>query len=213
MLTRLPADERRRQLVESALSIAERTGVASVTVRAVAEEAGVSLGVVHYCFESKDELLAAMGEALILQLSESMHEAFGRVRHAPELKGVSGLRELLHIGLSGIWPVIEQTPDRQLLTYEITAQSLRSRGTEGDRAARVSHEQYRLMDAEAIEFLDTCAEMAEVTWTVPVVELARTALAFIDGVVLRWLVDRNSEAVVVMFDDLAQAIADKAVTV
>ena len=100
MLNRLPADERRTQLVESALSIAEQRGVSSVTVRAVAEEAGVSLGVVHYCFESKEALIAAMGETLILQLSASMQYAFAQVRHAPDLSGVQGLRELLHIGLT-----------------------------------------------------------------------------------------------------------------
>ena len=157
MLNRLPADERRAQLVESALTIAERSGVASVTVRAVAEEAGVSLGVVHYCFESKDELLAAMGEALIRQLSESMSASFSQVRHASELRGVTGLRELLHIGLSGMWPIIEATPDRQLLTYEITAQALRHRAVGAGRAGAIADEQYRIMDEEAVAFLDECA--------------------------------------------------------
>ena len=141
MLNRLPADERRTQLVESALSIAEQRGVSSVTVRAVAEEAGVSLGVVHYCFESKEALIAAMGETLILQLSASMQYAFAQVRHAPDLSGVQGLKELLHIGLTGMWPTIEATPDRQLLTYEITAQALRSRNLGAERAGAVAHDQ------------------------------------------------------------------------
>ncbi len=45
-------------------------------MRAVAENAGVSLGVVHYCFESKEALVVAMGETLIRQLSEALHVAF-----------------------------------------------------------------------------------------------------------------------------------------
>ncbi|AOW92015.1 TetR family transcriptional regulator [Rhodococcus sp. WMMA185] len=211
MLTRLPADERRAQLVESALTIAERRGVASVTVRAVAEEAGVSLGVVHYCFESKEELLAAMGESLVVQLSESMRQAFGEVKHAPELRGIAGLRELLKIGIGRMVPTIEETPDRQLLTYEITAQALRHRATASDGSPDIAGQQYRRMDGEAIEFLSACAEMSGVRWGSPVEGIARFGLACVDGVVLRWLVDRDDEAMRVALDETVLAIAAKAV--
>ncbi|MFZ2177800.1 MAG: TetR family transcriptional regulator [Rhodococcus sp. (in: high G+C Gram-positive bacteria)] len=209
MLNRLPADERRAQLVESALVIAEQRGVASVTVRAVAEEAGVSLGVVHYCFENKEELLAVMGESLILQLSESMRLAFGQVGHAPELRGLTGLRELLHIGISAMWPLIEASPDRQLLTYELTALALRHRaaGSVHDIAGR----QYRTMDAEAVRFFSECARMAGVAWATPVDAIARFGLAMLDGLILRWLVDRDSEAVIVAMDEVVRQLATLAV--
>jgi DNA-binding transcriptional regulator YbjK len=55
-MPRLSEDVRRAQLVESALIVAERGGVDSVTSRAVAKEAGVSLGLLHFRFESMDEL-------------------------------------------------------------------------------------------------------------------------------------------------------------
>ena len=211
MLNRLPADERRTQLVESALSIAEQRGVSSVTVRAVAEEAGVSLGVVHYCFESKEALIAAMGETLILQLSASMQYAFAQVRHAPDLSGVQGLRELLHIGLTGMWPTIEATPDRQLLTYEITAQALRSRNLGAERAGAVAFEQYRILDELAVSFLEECAKISGTVWTEPLSSIARLSLAMIDGLVLRWLVDRDSDATIAEFGEMVQVIANKAV--
>ncbi|MFD4367843.1 TetR/AcrR family transcriptional regulator [Rhodococcus sp. NPDC058521] len=210
MLNRLPADERRAQLIESALAIAEQRGVASVTVRAVAEEAGVSLGVVHYCFESKEALLAAMGQALVLQLSESLRVAFGQVRHAPQLVGVTGLRELLHIGLSAMWPILEETPDRQLLTYEITALSLRHRAGGAQHAGEIANEQYRIMDDEAAGFFEECARMAKVRWLEPVESVSRFALAVLDGLVLRWLVDRDGEAMIAALDDLVRVVADKA---
>lgn len=213
MLNRLPADERRAQLVESALSIAEQRGVASVTVRAVAEEAGVSLGVVHYCFESKEALLAAMGETLVLQLSESMRAAFGQVRHAPDLRGIAGLRELLHIGLSAMWPLLEATPDLQLLTYEITAQALRHRAGGSARAGEIAADQYRVMDEEAAHFFEECAAMTGVRWAEPIPAISRFSLAMLDGLVLRWLVDRDSEAMIVALDDLVQVVAAKATVV
>lgn len=211
MLNRLPADERRTQLIESAISIAEQRGVSSVTVRAVAEEAGVSLGVVHYCFESKEELIAAMGETLIVQLSESLQHAFGQVRHAPDLTGIQGLKELLHIGLTGMWPLIEATPDRQLLTYEITAQALRSRNLGAERAGAVASDQYRIMDEHAIAFLEECAKISGTVWTESLQSLARWSLAMIDGLVLRWLVDRDSDATIAEFGEMVQVIAGKAV--
>ena len=59
-MNRMPVAERREQLIAAARAVASREGIDGTTVRAVAAEAGVSLGVVHYCFEDKDELLRAV---------------------------------------------------------------------------------------------------------------------------------------------------------
>ncbi|CRK49878.1 Tetr family transcriptional regulator [Rhodococcus sp. RD6.2] len=213
MLNRLPADERRAQLVESAMGIAERGGVSSVTIRAVAEDAGVSLGVVHYCFESKEALVAAMGEALVLQLSQALRYAFGQARTEEAQSGPRGLRELLHSGLSAMWPIIEATPNRQLLTYEITAYGLRQQAAGAELAGSIAAKQYATMDAEAVEFLERSVEHVGMRWTEPVGHLATFALAVIDGIVLRWLVERDSEAVIAELDDLVQLVTGKAVEV
>ena len=63
-MDRLPMAERRAQLVRAALTVASRDGIEAAAVRAIAAEAGVSLGVVHYCFEDKNELLREVGEAV-----------------------------------------------------------------------------------------------------------------------------------------------------
>jgi AcrR family transcriptional regulator len=60
----LPLADRRDQLIAAAISIAARDGIEAATVRAVAVEAGVSAGVVHYCFSDKNELLTCMAEAI-----------------------------------------------------------------------------------------------------------------------------------------------------
>lgn len=211
MLNRLPAEERRAQLVEAALNIAERGGISAVTIRAVAEEAGVSLGVVHYCFESKEALVAAMAESLVLQLSAGMREAFASVWDSQELSGLRDLREVLHTGLTGMWPLIEATADRQLLTYEITAYALRHRAAGAPLAGSVADEQYRVMDVEATVFLEESARRTGCVWTEPVEAIARFALAVIDGIVLRWLVDRDSSAILTELDDLVRIVGSKAV--
>ncbi|WP_188543511.1 TetR/AcrR family transcriptional regulator [Rhodococcoides trifolii] len=213
MLNRLPADVRRTQLIEAGLTIAERSGIASVTVRAVAEQAHVSLGVVHYCFENKEALVAAMGEQLVTQLSGAMREALGAetTESAACLTGARGMRELLHRGLTAMWDIIENTADRQLLTYEITTYSLRSRAAGSTVAGNIGLLQYQVMDTEAAQFLARTAAFTSMAWTEPLSSLARAALATIDGLVLRWLVDRDSLAIIAELDDLAARFTTKAV--
>lgn len=211
MLNRLPADERRAQLVESALELARGGGVGAVTVRAVAENAGVSLGVVHYCFDSKEALVVAMAETVIDQLGEAMNAAFDISREGPVPQGLDGLRELLHAGLKEMWPTLEATAGSQLLTYEITAYSLRHRANGAAASGDIAGRQYRRMDERADHFLRTCAERSGTEWTEPIPNLSRLALAFLDGLVLRWLVDRDNAAVLADLENLAGIIAARAV--
>ena len=66
---RVSAGDRREQLVEAAISRAVREGLAATTVRGIADEAGVSLSTVHYCFASKDDLLRAVARSIAGPLS------------------------------------------------------------------------------------------------------------------------------------------------
>jgi AcrR family transcriptional regulator len=55
-------DRRREAIVEAALAVARRKGLASTTVRDVAAEMGTSSGLVHHYFEHMDDVLAAAFE-------------------------------------------------------------------------------------------------------------------------------------------------------
>jgi AcrR family transcriptional regulator len=57
---RMPAEERRRQLLDAAIAIIARDGYAGVSVDAIAREADVSRTVVYGVFDSLDELLYAL---------------------------------------------------------------------------------------------------------------------------------------------------------
>ncbi len=59
----LPVAERRAQLVAAAMRVMQRDGAWSLTTRAVAREAGVPLGAVHYAFASKTDLVRAVFQA------------------------------------------------------------------------------------------------------------------------------------------------------
>ncbi|RYF54629.1 MAG: TetR family transcriptional regulator, partial [Comamonadaceae bacterium] len=62
MAKKLPADERRAQILSAAMTIAAERGVDALTMRPLAAAAGVSPGIVHYHFHDKDTLLTHLGE-------------------------------------------------------------------------------------------------------------------------------------------------------
>lgn len=55
-------DERRRAIVDAALTVARRQGLGATTVRDVADEMGTSSGLIHHYFDSMDDVLAAAFE-------------------------------------------------------------------------------------------------------------------------------------------------------
>ncbi len=58
----------RQEIVDAALVIAERVGVAGVTMRILAEELGVSVATAYYHVKDKAELLRLMGDAALSQV-------------------------------------------------------------------------------------------------------------------------------------------------
>jgi AcrR family transcriptional regulator len=71
-------DERRRHIVEALLHIAGTEGLEAVSLREVAQGAGVSMGAVQHYFATKEEMIAY---ALAHWLGLSVHERFSaRVR-------------------------------------------------------------------------------------------------------------------------------------
>ncbi|MBN9620006.1 MAG: TetR family transcriptional regulator [Actinobacteria bacterium] len=179
-MTRLPVGERRAQLIGAALAVATAEGIGAVTVRRVAEQAGVALGVVHYCFADKDELVAALASRIVDDLTAAGSAALA-------FDEPPTLTEALQVAVAGLWDTIAQTPDAQLLTYEITTHTLRH--PELRDAAR---RQYEVSQGAAERLLTLAAGAAGARWSRPVGELAGEALAYVDGVTLRWLVDGDA---------------------
>ena len=58
-MARMAPAERRDAIVEAALAVMLRKGMAATTVRDVADEMGTSSGLIHHYFASMDDLLAA----------------------------------------------------------------------------------------------------------------------------------------------------------
>ena len=150
-------------------------------MRAVAAEAGVSLGVVHYCFQDKDELLRAMAHAIT---SANLERSLGEL--PPEADDPESVIEGV---IDALWAGIRESRGPQLLSYELTTSSLRHA-----ELNQVAIEQYRGQWAAAEQVLDLVERSAHISWSVPRGMLARTVVAVVDGFSLAWLVDGDSEA-------------------
>jgi len=61
-MARMSAERRRDAIVDAALSVARRKGLAATTVRDVASEMGSSSGLIHHYFETMDDVIAAAFE-------------------------------------------------------------------------------------------------------------------------------------------------------
>lgn len=221
-MSRLPMADRRDQLIAAALTIAARDGIEAATVRAVAIEAGVSAGVVHYCFSDKNELLTCMAEAITAMNTptlpgaetaeaeaeaeveaepgpdpdaEPVTEDAAAAPSAPDPANAQEPAAPIPVGLvlgeflSTMWGSLESTRGFQLLTYELTVTALRSPDLAG-----VAQAQYVASRAAASAVLEQVADLAQVTWSRPVEDLARIVVAAIDGASLAWLVDGDGEA-------------------
>ena len=71
-MARMSPTERRAAIVDAAIAVASRKGLASTTVRDVAAEMGTSSGLIHHYFDSMDEVLAAAFEKVAgVDLSET----------------------------------------------------------------------------------------------------------------------------------------------
>jgi len=181
-MNRLPVAERREQLIEAALAVASRDGIDAATVRAVAAEAGVSLGVVHYCFQDKDELLRAVADAITAQ-----NLAMSQAAIPPD----ADLATVLELAVEGLWRGIRDNRGAQLLSYELTTTSLRH-----SELNQVAADQYRGTWGAVELFLERIEHGAQVSWSVPRSSLARTLVATVDGYALAWLVDGDEEAAI-----------------
>lgn len=178
-MPRMAASDRRAELLEAAIRVMTRDGVAKATTRAIVNEAGMPLGVFHYCFDSRAQLL----EVVTQTLTE---------RYVAEARGLftphREIRDSILDSLHAFWKGFEANPREHQISYELTQYALRNPGFEN-----VARRQYEIFLSAFASLLELAADSAGVEWTVPVPVLARYVQSTIDGLNITWLVDRNSD--------------------
>lgn len=193
-MARLSSAERRVQLVEAAIRVMTRDGIAKTTTRAIVAEAGVSLSVFHYCFESKQALFEAVIETLT---EHSASPAMAAADVDPE----ASLRDTVRASLRAYWNHVVANPDEHMLTYELTQYVLRQPGLED--VARRQYRQYVQANQKVVERVQS---QFGFELTVAKGDLARYLASTLDGLTLNYLVLGNKASAERILDSLTEHV-------
>jgi AcrR family transcriptional regulator len=187
---RMSATDRREELVAAAIRVMTRDGVARATTRAIAAEAGVPLGIFHYAFHSKQELMVRVTEAIT-------EPSWGDIDAALAQEGDPDPLQIVKAALGAYLDHVVAHPQEHLVSYEVTTGALRD--SELEEVARRQYDHYQRLNENMFE---TAADVFGVDYTVPVPVLARYAISVMDGLALNYLARGDV--------DQAQAVVDLA---
>ncbi len=193
-MTRMAAGDRRERLVEAAIRVMTREGVGRATTRAIAGEAQMPLGVFHYAFRSKQELMAQVTESIALQSQADIEAAMG---------GADGtdLFEIVRATLCAYLDHVIAHPLEHLVTYELTTNALRD--AELEEVARRQHAYYQEFNERV---LNEAAERFGLEYVEPVPVIARFAFSVMDGLAFNYLARGDAEEARAVVNLTAQAL-------
>lgn len=191
---RVPADERKEQLISATVELMRREGVQSVTVRAIAKEANAPLATAHYCFSGKDEIMDAAAAAWLKNLSRFS----GHV-------SVESLRKAVEQVAEGYWRALEEEPASLLAEIELILWATRN-APSSPLAATI----YPAYEAELGQIFTSAAKNSGEECLIGFPMLVRSFLMIYDGAAIQYLTDPKAADHRGMFFMLVDALLIKA---
>ncbi|MDK4228846.1 TetR/AcrR family transcriptional regulator [Corynebacterium pseudodiphtheriticum] len=217
---RIPAEQRRRELTAVAHTVMARDGAFGLTTRAVAKEAGVPHGSVHYAFHSKDELI----RAVVRDDIDRSTAAFRRFaapeantsEHAGQAAGSDATPEhaaspaeqavspegILHAAFASYADNLIGDPWEEAAQQELALMCAR------DEQLRVimqeSNASYRELIGSILDYLSTATGK---TWAQPEDMLAENILGALFGTAQLCLIDRDDATLYASLATLAKVYA------
>jgi AcrR family transcriptional regulator len=146
----------------------------------------------RYYFGSKDDLLFAVLQEMMRQTREIVQQA--------TLNG-SNLRAMLQEGLLGFWRHFESRPELQVMQYELTLYALRN-----PASAWLARQQYDGYCAVVEMLFAEGFASAGQNSAIPLSHLARFVVSGIDGLILQFISDPDSERARLDLDTLVNAV-------
>lgn len=195
----LPADERRRTIIDAAVDVIATEGLARATTRRIAEKAQAPLGSLHYCFRNKDEL-----NLLILDRGRAtMRAAFDHIDPA------SGFEMTLRSSVATYWRWIRENPGLHFALMELLMWFIRNKETVAPtlRDSDVWTAVNAPFGGELIQ--DNLAAAARAdgsTPAVPVHEITRFLIHRMDGLVFEFAESKDEAACERQTELLADAL-------
>lgn len=217
---RIPAEQRRRELTAVAHTVMARDGAFGLTTRAVAKEAGVPHGSVHYAFHSKDELIRAVvrddidrstaafrrfaaPEANTPEHADSPAEqATGSAAAPAQTEQTVSPEGILHAAFASYADNLIGDPWEEAAQQELALMCAR------DEQLRVIMQESNASYRELIgSILDYLAAATGKTWAQPADMLAENILGALFGTAQLWLIDRDDDTLYASLATLAKVYA------
>jgi AcrR family transcriptional regulator len=192
---RIPAEQRREQLIAATVELMRREGVQAVTVRAIAKEAHAPLATAHYCFNSKDEIMEAAAEAWLKNLSRFSNDA------PIDL----GLRKAVEQVAEGYWRALEEEPASILAEIEMILWATRN-APSSPLAAKI----YPAYVTELGNIFSSAANNSSEECLIGFPMLVRSFLMIYDGAAIQYLTDPTVADHRTMFFTMVDALLAKA---
>lgn len=174
---RVPAEERKEQLIAATVELMRRKGVQSVTIRAIAKEADAPLATAHYCFNNKEELMEAAAEAWFKNLS----------RFSRDVPVHLGLRKAVEQVAEGYWRALEEEPASILSEIELILWATRNAAV-SPLAAKI----YPAYEVELGNIFSAAAQSREDHCLMDFPTLVRIFLMIYDGAAIQFMTDPNA---------------------
>ena len=184
--------ERRAEIIAAAIRVLSHYGITETTTRKIAAEASVNQATLRYYFGSKDDLLFAVLQEMMRRTREIVRAGTPRD---------CGLHEAISRSLKAFWAHFEAAPELEIMQYELTLYALRHQDS-----AWLAKQQYDGYCAVVETLLQHGFEAAGQTCAVTFSELARFVIGGLDGLMLQFISDRDTQRAQRDLDHLIAAV-------
>lgn len=188
----IAADDRRRLIIDAAIEVMAKEGLARTTTRRIAEKADAPLGALHYCFRNKAELMDLVAE----RGAERLVEAFAPVDPS------RGIEATIRECIDAMWRWYQENIGLAMALTEAGMARIRQGGD--------PEEVYAIWNRFGRDLLTSNLEQAaasdDVELGVPLPEIVRFILHRFDGLTLEYAASRDETACQRQVDLLADAL-------
>ncbi|TFH99607.1 TetR/AcrR family transcriptional regulator [Micrococcus lylae] len=195
--THVPLEQRRQELTETAVRVMARDGAWALTTRAVAKEAGVPHGTVHYAFSSKNELLRE-----VMRLDISHLNDLAATQREREISSAQDVRHAVAEVFTAYADSVMADPDTETAYFELSLMA--ARDPELRALSGQSQGEYRAVVAQLLEDMAARTGLAR---DADVALVAEQALSGLFGAAVGWLEHRDDALFRALIDDAAEVLA------